>query len=148
MKITKQLMLPLVLLFILAYARGQDIHYNYDGGELSILSDLPMDHAPEWPPKADVPAGLPDLPASLPNVPVGPPPIGGSDVVDDQLLDQDIRQAVDVQLDIDLGNSVRPVQSMSSFVCDLRTSCSGSSPSPRLGPCRWQSPGANSPSFC
>jgi hypothetical protein len=51
---------------------------------------------------------LPDLLASLPNVPVGPLPFGGSDVVDDQLLDQDIRQAVDVQLAIDLVSSVRP----------------------------------------
>ncbi len=32
MKITKQLILPLALLFMLAYARGQDIHYNYDRG--------------------------------------------------------------------------------------------------------------------
>jgi hypothetical protein len=32
MKITKQLVLPLALLFMLVCARGQDIHYNYDRG--------------------------------------------------------------------------------------------------------------------
>jgi hypothetical protein len=32
MKITKWLILPSALLFMLACARGQDIHYNYDRG--------------------------------------------------------------------------------------------------------------------
>jgi hypothetical protein len=58
MKITKQLILPLVLLFMLAYARGQDSHYNYDRGELSILSDLLMDHAPELAAKGGCPGWL------------------------------------------------------------------------------------------
>ena len=32
MKITKQLTLPLAFLFMIAYAHGQDVHYNYDRG--------------------------------------------------------------------------------------------------------------------
>jgi hypothetical protein len=44
------------------------------------------------------PAGLPNPPAGLPNLPVGSSPGGGSSVSDDQLLDQDIKRAVDEQL--------------------------------------------------
>ena len=43
MKITKRLVLPLALLFMLACARGQDIHYNYDrGANFAVLRNLPM----------------------------------------------------------------------------------------------------------
>ncbi|RZU35520.1 DUF4136 domain-containing protein [Edaphobacter modestus] len=95
MKITKQLILPLVLLFMLAYARGQDIHYNYDRGanfqSYRTYQWVDVQRGPGGPSEADVPTGLP-------NLPVGPPPMSASNVQDDQLLDQDIRRAVDAQL--------------------------------------------------
>jgi hypothetical protein len=96
---TKQLILPLALFFILPCARGQDIHYNYDrGASFSSYKTYQWVDPKSGPPKADVPAGLPNLPAGLPNLPVGPQPGSGSSVSDDQLLDQDIKRAVDAQL--------------------------------------------------
>ena len=51
-----------------------------------------LQRGPGGPSKADVPA-------SLPSLPIGPSPMSGSNVPDDQqLLDQDIRRAVDGQL--------------------------------------------------
>jgi len=95
MKITKWLILPSALLFMLACARGQDIHYNYDRGtnfqSYRTYEWVDLQRGPGGPPKADLPAGLP-------NFPVGPPPMSGSNVPDDQLLDQDIKRAVDAQL--------------------------------------------------
>lgn len=92
MKITKRLILPLALLFMLACARGQDIHYNYDRGANFQSYRIYQWVTPQsGPPKADVPAGLP-------NLPLGPQPMSGSNVQDDQLLDQDIKRAVDAQL--------------------------------------------------
>jgi hypothetical protein len=99
LKITKRLTLPLALLFMVAYAHGQDVHYNYDRGANFQSYRTYQWIAPQnGPPKAGVRAGLPDLPDSLQNLPVGPPPMNGSNVVDDQLLDQDIRRAIDIQL--------------------------------------------------
>ena len=104
MKITKRLVLPLALLFMLACARGQDIHYNHDRGAnfaayktyqwVDVLSD---------PPHADIPNGLPEV-----NLPDGAPPIdipGGGPFGDirggaqeDQLTAQAIKRAIDEQL--------------------------------------------------
>ncbi|WP_263368719.1 DUF4136 domain-containing protein [Edaphobacter bradus] len=102
MKITKRLILPLALLFMVAYAYGQDVHYNYDRGanfqSYRTYQWVDVQRGPGGPPKADAPAGLPDMPASLPNLPVGPPPMSASNVPDDQLLDQDIKRAIDAQL--------------------------------------------------
>jgi uncharacterized protein DUF4136 len=95
MRITRWLTLPLTLFFMLACAWGQDIHYNYDRGanfqSYRTYQWVDAQRGPVSPPKADVPAGLP-------NLPVGPPPMSGSSVQDDQLLDQDIKRAVDAQL--------------------------------------------------
>src|SRR6201994_257658 len=95
MKITKWLILPSALLFMLASARGQEIHYNYDRGtnfqSYRTYQWVDLQRGPGGPSKADVPAGLP-------NLPVGPPPMSCSNVPDDQLLDQDIQRAVDAQL--------------------------------------------------
>ena len=89
-----RLVLP-ALLFMIVYAHGQDVHYNYDRGanfqSYRTYQWVALQGPPIGPSKADVPAGLPDLP-------VGPPPMSGSNVSDDQLLDQDIRRAVDAQL--------------------------------------------------
>jgi Domain of unknown function (DUF4136) len=95
MKTTKRLILPIALLFMLACARGQDIHYNYDRG-----ANFPSYRTYQW---VDIPRGpggpsKADVPTGLPNLPVGPPPVSGSNVSDDQLLDQDIKRAVDAQL--------------------------------------------------
>jgi len=117
-KITKRLTLPLTLLFMVAYAYGQDVHYNYDRGAnfqsyrtyqwVAPQSGQPKADAPAGLPKlptnpslpADFqnpPAGLPKLPAYLSSVPISPPS-STSNIPDDQLLDQDIRRAVDAQL--------------------------------------------------
>ena len=95
MKLSKlQIVLP-ALLFVIACAHGQDVHYNYDRG-----ADFQSYRTYQW---VDLHRGqgrpsTADFPAGLPNLPVGPPPVSGSDVSDDQLLDQDIRRAVDRQL--------------------------------------------------
>ncbi|MEG9438547.1 DUF4136 domain-containing protein [Edaphobacter sp. HDX4] len=92
MRITKYLTLPLSLLLMLACAKGQEVHYNYDRG-----ANFQSYRTYQWiipqsgPPESDVPAGLPSFP-------VGPTSMRGSNVSDDQLLDQDIRRAVDAQL--------------------------------------------------
>jgi len=95
MKVTKRLIFPLAMLFMLACARGQDIHYDYDRGanfqSYRTYQWVNLRMGPDGPSKADVPSGLP-------NLPFGPPPMGGSNVPDDQLLDQDIQRAVDAQL--------------------------------------------------
>jgi Domain of unknown function (DUF4136) len=95
MKITKQLILPTALLFMLAHARGQDIHYSYDRGanfqSYRTYQWVDVSKGPAGPSKTGVSVGLPDLP-------IGPPPMSGINVSDDQLLDQDIKRAVDAQL--------------------------------------------------
>ena len=113
MRITTRLTLPVALLFIATCALGQDVHYNYDrGANFQSYKTYQWVGPKGGPPKADAPAGLPsppagfpnppaDLPnpsAGVPNFPVGRPPIGSSNVSDDQLLDQDIKRAVDAQL--------------------------------------------------
>jgi hypothetical protein len=98
MRITTRLTLPVALLLIAACALGQDVHYNYDRGtNFQSYRTYQWVNVQSGPQKADVPAGLPNPLASLPDLPVGRPPIG-RDVSDDQLLDQDIRRAVDAQL--------------------------------------------------
>jgi hypothetical protein len=95
MRIKARLTLPLALFFMVACARGQDIHYNYDRGanfqSYRTYQWVDLQRGPGTPSNADVPAGLP-------NLPVGPPPMSGSNVPDDPLLDQDIQRAVDAQL--------------------------------------------------
>jgi hypothetical protein len=80
---------------MLAYARGQEVHYNYDRGanfqSYRTYQWVDAQRGPGGPSKADVPTGLSSLP-------IGPPPMSGSNIQDDQLLDQDIRRAVDAQL--------------------------------------------------
>lgn len=93
-----QTVLP-ALFFILAYAYGQDVHYNYDrGANFSAYRTYQWVDVQSGPPKAGIPAGLPPLPGGLPDLPMGQPRAGGSDVSNDQLLDQDIKRAVDAQL--------------------------------------------------
>jgi hypothetical protein len=99
MRITTRLTLPLAFLFITACALGQDIHYNYDrGASFQSYRTYQWVDPKSGPPKADLPAGLPNPPGGLPNLPIGSQPGSGSSVSDDQLLDQDIKRAVDAQL--------------------------------------------------
>ena len=99
MKLSKlQRVLP-PFLFIVACAYGQDVHYNYDrGANFQSYRTYQWVDLQSGPPKAYVPTGLPNPPGGLPNLPVGPPPGSGSSVSDDQLLNQDIKRAVDEQL--------------------------------------------------
>ncbi len=110
MRLAKQLGFLPVFFFMAACACGQDIHYNYDRGanfasyKTYQWVDIPSD-AP------GVPAGVPNLPSALPPPPPGFPPIPGGlpnlpgsattvkgSGTEDQLLDQDIKRAVDAQL--------------------------------------------------
>ncbi len=95
MKLSKPQMVLPAFLFMIACAYGQDVHYNYDRGAnfrfYRTYQWLDLRSGPGGRSKADVPAGLPSLP-------IGPPPMSGSDVSDDQLLDQDIKRAVDAEL--------------------------------------------------
>lgn len=62
MKITKRLTLPLTLLFMVAYAYGQDVHYNYDRGANFQSYRTYQWVAPQsGQPKADAPADQPKL---------------------------------------------------------------------------------------
>jgi Domain of unknown function (DUF4136) len=98
-KITKRLTLLLALLFMFAYAHGQDVHYNYDrGANFQSYRTYQWVTSQTGSPKADVPPGLPNVPPGLPNPPASPSPMSSNNVADDQLLDQDIRRAVDAQL--------------------------------------------------
>ena len=95
MKLRKLQIVSPALLSLIACAYGQDVHYNYDRGanfqSYRTYQWVDVQRGRGGPPKADVPA-------DLPNLPVGPPPMSGSNVQDDQLLDQDIKRAVDAQL--------------------------------------------------
>ena len=106
MKLSKlQIVLPAFLL-VLACAYGQDVHYNYDRGAsfqsyktyqwVDVQRSPAKGELPSGP--ANLPSGPPNLPSGPPNLPVGPPPMGGRNISDDQLLDQDIQRAVDAQL--------------------------------------------------
>ena len=86
-------------LFMIACTYGQDVHYNYDrGANFQSYKSYQWVETQSGAPKADAPPGLPSLPSGPPNLPIGPPPTGGRDVSGDQLLDQDIKRAVDEQL--------------------------------------------------
>ena len=97
MKLNRQLALFPAFLFIIAGAYCQDVHYNYDRG-----ANFGAYKTYQWVDpqggQPDAPAGLPNPPGGLPNLPVGSPPASGGSVSDDQLLDQDIKRAVDEQL--------------------------------------------------
>jgi hypothetical protein len=99
-----------VVLFTFSFARGQDIHYNYDRGtnftsyKTYQWVDAPADASSVTtgtPNLASVPPppplGFPPIPGGLPNLP-GTAPTVRSGGTEDQLLDQDIKRAVDGQL--------------------------------------------------
>lgn len=102
MKLNKlPIALPAILLIVVC-AKGQDVHYNYARGAnfqsyktyqwVGSQSDPHAGGNQGNPPKPELPSGPPA------GLPVGPPPAGSSNITDDQLLDQDIRRAVDAQL--------------------------------------------------
>ena len=98
MKFSKpQIVLP-AFLFVLSYAHGQDVHYNYDrGANFQSYRTYQWVDVQGGRPRAGGAPGLPDPPSGLPALPVAAP-VGGNTVSDDQLLDQDIKRAVDEQL--------------------------------------------------
>jgi hypothetical protein len=98
MKIRIRLELPLGLLLVAASASGQDIHYNYDrGANFQSYRTYQWVDTESAPRKHDVPAGSTSPSAGMPDLPVGRPP-AGNNISGDQLLDQDIKRAVDAQL--------------------------------------------------
>ncbi len=110
MRLTKYLTFLPAFLLMIAGAHSQDVHYNYDRGtnfssyKTYQWVDAPTD-APSVPAGAPnlpsalppPPPGFPAIPGGLPNVPGSAPTVRGSGT-EDQLLDQDIKRAVDAQL--------------------------------------------------
>ena len=119
MSLKKQLTILPALFFMTACAYGQEVHYNYErGANFSAYKTYQWVDTPAAAPKAD-PAGAPKanaqgtppiLPA-LPNLPAPPSlPLGGApnfpggasnirdNASEDQLINQDIKRAVDEQL--------------------------------------------------
>lgn len=110
MKLTKQLIFLPAFLFMIACAYGQDVHYNYDrGADFSAYKTYQWVDAPAGASGIPVgtqnvpcnlpppPPGFPAIPCGLANVPGSASTVGGSGT-EDQLLDQDIKRAVDAQL--------------------------------------------------
>jgi hypothetical protein len=91
MKIQTRMILPLALLFMVACAWGQQVHYNYDrGASFQSYRTYQWVEIPSAPSKVNISNGLPSLLGGLPDV--------RSSISQDQLLDQDIKRAVDEQL--------------------------------------------------
>jgi hypothetical protein len=99
--ITPKLIFLPALLFMTAYACGQDVHYNYDRG-----ANFASYKTYQW---VDMPSGSRTFPSALPTLPDAPPlpgaPIflnGAADIrggaSGDQLIDQQIKVAIDEQL--------------------------------------------------
>jgi hypothetical protein len=114
MRVNKQLITLPAFLFIVPCVFGQEIHYNYDrGANFSAYRtyqwiEIPTGPVPVASPvaqtKSDLPTPPPNFPPPPPGFPSGAPNLPGaaSDVrstgSEDQLIDQDIRRAVDEQL--------------------------------------------------
>ena len=103
MEIMKRLALALFFMWAIAYAEGQDVHYNYDrGANYRSYKTYQWVEIPSSPANATAPVGLPKPPGA-PDLPP-PPSFPGSapdlraGASDGQLLYQDIRCAVDEQL--------------------------------------------------
>lgn len=112
MSFAKQLAVIPALILMTSFAHGQEVHYNYErGANFGAYRTYQWVDAPGTPAKTDVPAGLPAPPSGLPSAPAGLPalpgglpnvPGGASNIrtsgTEDQLLDEDIKRAVDEQL--------------------------------------------------
>jgi len=99
---TKLTVLP-AFFFWIAGAFGQEIHYNYDRGanfaayktyEWIEIPSAPKVDPPKAPPNLP---GLPGLPGGAPNFPAPPSDVRETGT-EDQLIDQEIKRAVDGQL--------------------------------------------------
>lgn len=106
MSIMKRLAFAVFFVWAVAYAQGQDIHYNYDrSANFQSYKTYQWVEIPSSPAKVALPAGAPkfrgapDLPA-LPDLPAPPNFSDGAPAraSDDQLINQDIKRAVDEQL--------------------------------------------------
>jgi hypothetical protein len=102
------------LFFIVVSAFGQEVHYNYDRGAnfsgyktyqwVEIPSSVPNANASVVPPQVVLPGPPPNLPAFPQGILSGAPNFRGAptDVrtsgTEDQLIDQEIKRAVDEQL--------------------------------------------------
>ncbi|HVO63780.1 MAG TPA: DUF4136 domain-containing protein [Terriglobales bacterium] len=112
MRLTKWLTFLSGFLFIVVWAYGQDVHYNYDrGANFGAYKTYEWVDVSSASPKADAQSVLPktDPPNGLPKLDIPPPPkfdasSGGpfsnsrAAVSNDQLISADIRWAVDEQL--------------------------------------------------
>jgi len=103
MKLMKQMTFLPAFLFIITCAFGQDVHYNYARGanfsSYKTYQWIEVPGAPKTEPANTPPnlPGLPSLPGGAPNFP-GTASDVRSTGSEDQLIDQDIRRAVDEQL--------------------------------------------------
>ena len=112
MRLTNQITCLAAFLFIATCAYGQDVHYNYDrNANFAAYKTYQWVDTPTAAPKSD-PASAPKVNAgALPNLSAAPPiffqgipnsPAGSSEIRDnaseDQLINQEIKRAVDEQL--------------------------------------------------
>ena len=110
MKLIKLMTFLPAVLFVTGLARGQNVHYNYDRSTnfTSYKTYQWFDSSAEAPGvptgtpnltsvPPPPPPGLPPIPGGLPNFPGGAPSVRGAES-EDQLIDQDIKRAVDGQL--------------------------------------------------
>ncbi len=102
MKSANRLTFLLALLFLVACAYAQDVHYDYDrGANFGSYKTYQWVDADTSQRKVEPPNGLPklDLPGGgPPNLPAGGPLSVQGGTSDDQLIRQDIERAIDEQL--------------------------------------------------
>jgi hypothetical protein len=114
MRLKTQLVSLMTFFSIILCAGGQEVHYNYARGTnfsgyktyqwIEIPSGAPNVDVPAVPPKLDIPGPLPNLPALPSSIPGGAPNFPGTSTdvrstgSEDQLIDQEIKRAVDEQL--------------------------------------------------
>ncbi len=91
MRLTKWLAFPAITLVMVAVGYGQDIHYNYDRG-----ANFQSYKTYQWVESQSAPLKI-ELPSSPPDILGGATDIRGG-VVDDPLLDQSVKRAIDEQL--------------------------------------------------
>ena len=105
MRLQKKLTILPALLFLIPCANSQEVRYHFDkGANFAAYRTYQWVKTPSGGPKVDLPAPppLPDLPIPLPKPPALPSAAGTVEMPgaaqDDQLIDQDIKRAIEAQL--------------------------------------------------
>jgi hypothetical protein len=99
MTFTQRFVLALFVMVAVAYvADAQDVHYNYDrSANFQSYKTYSWVDVPSSASKIEPPAGAPPLPSGLPKLPGGASEVQGV-ATEDQLLDAEVKRAIDEQL--------------------------------------------------